>query len=609
MTVRHRWRARAAAAVAVSAVLGLTVVSTGAPASGDSYVPVSGAGSTWSANAVDQWIADVQQYGMQINYAPTGSSDGRQEFLQGTVDFAASDIPFQSHPEDGSQPEVPAAGSYAYMPVTAGGTVFMYNLVINGQRVTDLRLSGENIAKIFTGQITNWNDPAIAADNPQLTLPDRTIVPVVRSDGSGSTAQFSMWMISQYPSIWNAFCQQSGRAPACGQTSYYPTINGMIAQSGDLGVAGYVSQNYAQGSIGYVEYSYALNAKFPVAKMLNAAGYYTEPTPDNVAVSLLQAQVDTADVNDPSKYLTQQLGNVYTDTDPRTYPLSSYSYMILPTTVQGQFTTAKGKTLAAFSYDAMCQGQQESASLGYSPMPYNLVQASFDQIRKIPGAVVENIDIQSCNNPTFSTTSPNELADTAPMPPACDKQGPVQCATGTGGDQNPTTLNGGSSAGGSDSGSSGSSGGGTASGGAATSGSVSSRTGQTASGGGARSATVATTARGGGTSGVRSTGGRGPAGSRSPAAAAQCDPATGTCSGPKGGAATVGSNPSAELAATDPGSGDASATAAPTATLLPPRSRWGTAAMTVLIVLLAVAIILAPGAVSLYLGRRRRGMV
>ena len=132
----------------------------------------------------------------------------------------------------------------------------------------------------------------------------------------------------------------------------------MIAQNGDLGVAGYVSQNYANGSIGYVNYSYALADKFPVAQMLNAAGYYTEPTAQNVAVSLLQDQVDTTDVNNPALYLTQNLPGVYTDPDPRTYPLSAYGYMILPTTVQGQFSTAKGATLAAFSYYAMCQGQQ-----------------------------------------------------------------------------------------------------------------------------------------------------------------------------------------------------------------------------------------------------------
>jgi len=427
------WAGRIAAAVIVVAVTTVTAALVGGGVAGaDSYVPISGAGSTWSENALDQWIRDVQQYGMRINYAGTGSSDGRRQFLNGTVDFAASDIPFQSHPDDGSAPENPTPGSYAYMPITAGGTVFMYNLTIDGARVTNLRLSGENIAKIFTGEISNWDDPAIAADNPGLQLPNRQIVPVVRSDGSGSTFQFTNWMSSQYPSVWNAYCARSGRAPACGPTSFYPTVPGMIAQSGDLGVSGYVAQGYADGAIGYTQYSYALNAGFPVAKMLNAAGYYTEPTPQNVAVSLLAAQIDTTDT-DPSLYLTQKLGNVWTDPDPRTYVLSSYSYLILPITIQGQFTAAKGKTLAAFSYYAMCQGQQESASLGYSPMPINLVQASFTQIARIPGAVVQNINIQSCNNPTFSPSGENLLAQTAPYPPACDKQGPTQCTTGTGG--------------------------------------------------------------------------------------------------------------------------------------------------------------------------------
>jgi phosphate transport system substrate-binding protein len=421
-------------------VIGLTAFGFGAAGAATSYVPISGSGSTWSENALDQWISDVQQYGMRINYAGVGSTAGRQAFIDGTVDFAASDIPFQTNPDDGtSAPENPAKGSYAYMPITAGGTVFMYNLMIDGQRVTNLRLSGANIAKIFTGAITNWDNPAIAADNPGLQLPNENIVPVVRSDGAGSSYEFSEWMISQYKSTWDAFCSASGRAPTCGPTSFFPTVPGMIAQSGDLGVAGYVSQSYAAGSIGYVEYSYALNAHFPVAQMLNAAGYYTEPTAQNVAVSLLQAQINT-DSTDPATYLTENLQNVYTDPDPRTYPLSSYSYLILPIAVQGQFTTQKGTTLAAFSYYAMCQGQQDSASLGYSPMPINLVQASFTQIAKIPGADVQNINIQSCNNPTFSPSGSNLLATTAPYPAACDKQGPTQCTTGTGGATAPTRV-------------------------------------------------------------------------------------------------------------------------------------------------------------------------
>jgi phosphate ABC transporter phosphate-binding protein len=404
-----------------------------------SFQRISGEGSSWAFNAIDAMRVNVKQFGITVNYARTGSTAGRQNFLLGQVDFAASDIPFQFHPDDGSAPENPAPGSYAYIPVTAGGTSFMYNLQINGQRVTNLRLSGETISKIFTGVITMWNDPAIQADNPGLVMPARTVVPVVRSDGSGSSAQFTTWMINQHPDLWNDYCSRSGRAPACGFTSFYPVVSGMIAQNGDDGIAGFVIQGTNEGAIGYVNYSYALENEFPVAKMLNKAGYYTEPTPENVAVSLLRAQINN-DASDPSVYLTQQLDGVYNDTDSRNYPLSSYSYLIVPTTVAGQFNLAKGETLGAFAYYAMCQAQQQSASLGYSPMPINLVEASFDQIRKIPGVVVQNIEITSCNNPTFSPDGSNLLADNAPRPQACDQQGQFQCSNGTGGLSNVPTA-------------------------------------------------------------------------------------------------------------------------------------------------------------------------
>ncbi len=404
-----------------------------------SYQRISGEGSSWSANAIDAMRVNVEQFGIIVNYNATGSTAGRKNFLNGTVDFAASDIPFQFQPEDGSAPENPAPGSYAYMPVTAGGTAFMYNLKINGQRVTNLRLSGENVSKIFTGAIKAWNDPALQADNPGITLPARNIVPVVRAEGSGSTQQFTAWMIATHPEVWQEYCERSGRAPSCGPTSFYPTVTGMISQSGDLGVSEYVKQSFAEGAIGYVNYSYALSAEFPVVKMLNAAGFYTEPTPNNVAVSLLKSRINT-DESNPAKYLTQDLNGVYTDTDPRSYQLSSYSYLILPTKVAGQFNEAKGLTLGAFAYYAMCQAQQSSASLGYSPMPVNLVEASFEQIRKIPGVQVQDIDIRQCKNPTFSADGTNVLANNAAQPQACDKQGVGMCPTGTGGLPNVPTA-------------------------------------------------------------------------------------------------------------------------------------------------------------------------
>jgi phosphate ABC transporter phosphate-binding protein len=427
----HRRVAIVTALAALFAVALVTTIPGPPPADAQaSYQRITGEGSSWAAGFMDAMRVNVKQFGITVDYNPSGSTAGRKNFLNGTVDFAASDIPFQFRPEDGSAPENPAAGSYAYMPITAGGTSFIYNLKINGQRVTNLRLSGEKFTKIFTGVITNWNDPAIQADNPGLKMPDKKVVPVVRSEGSGSTAQFSLWMIKQHGGLWNDYCQRSGRAPKCGETSFYPTIPGMIAQSGDLGVTGYVTQGFAEGAIGYVNYSYAIGSQFPVAKVLNAAGYYTEPTPENVSVSLLKAGINTTPGDN---YLTQNLDGVYTDTDPRNYQLSSYSYLILPTKIQGQLNEAKGRTLSAFSYYAMCQGQQQSASLGYSPMPINLVQASFDQIRKIPGAEVQNINVQSCNNPTFSPDGRNVLAETAPFPSECDKIGVTQCTAGSGG--------------------------------------------------------------------------------------------------------------------------------------------------------------------------------
>lgn len=423
---------RPAAIALLSLLLGLLAVGGAAPAVADSFVPISGAGSTWSSNAIDQWRRNVNQYGLTVNYASTGSTDGRNQFRNGTVDFGVSEIPYGLQDSAGVV-DPPPARNFAYMPIVAGGTSFMYNLKIGGQRVTNLRLSGENMTKIFTGVLTQWNDPAIAADNPGLTLPTRKIVPVVRSDGSGTTAQFTLWMSKQYGGLWDDYCGKQGLSQRpCGQTSDYPKGDGMVAQAGSLGVSGYVSQAQNEGTITYVEYSYALNTGYPVAKLLNKAGYYNEPTAPNVAVALLGATINPD--------LTQNLDGVYNNPDPRSYALSSYSYMILPTKEEGSFSTAKGNSLSSFSKYFLCEGQQQAPVLGYSPLPKNLVQAGLDQVNKIPGHTSDNVDISKCNNPTFSSDGSNTLAKTAPQPAECDKQGPNQCSVGSGGAKNVATV-------------------------------------------------------------------------------------------------------------------------------------------------------------------------
>ena len=563
----------------VAAVLvGYLLVSSPLPgARAESYQRISGEGSSWAAGAIDDMRVNVKQFGITVDYNPSGSSAGRKNFLNGTVDFAASDIPFQFHPEDGSAPENPAPHSYAYIPVTAGGTAFMYNLKINGQRVTNLRLSGENVAKIFTAAITQWNDPAIAADNPGLVLPDRKIVPVVRSDGSGSSAQFTRWLIRQHGGIWQDYCERSGRAPACGLTSFYPTVPGMIAQSGDLGISGYVTQGFAEGAIGYVNYSYSLGAQFPVAKVLNAAGYYTEPTPENVAVSLLKAGINRDETSD--EYLTQVLDDVYTDPDNRNYQLSSYSYFILPTVEKGQFTKEKGKTLGAFTYYAMCQAQEQSASLGYSPMPINLVEAGFDQIRKIPGVVVQDIDITTCKNPTFSPDGTNLLAQNAPKPQECDKRGSDQCGTGTGGVKTvetpvlPAASGGGGQqdAGGNTSGAAGTSGGGGATTGGATA--------------------------GGGANGSAAGGGTAQSGAANTPGARTCDPDTGVCG------TGSGSGVGAADGTTAAGSNERAIAAS---TVLAGSSALGSASLVALVLLLTLALLFVPAAAWRYFSTESR---
>lgn len=422
--------AAALAAGAVASVGTMLPMSPAASAAGG-YVPISGAGSTWSQNAIDQWRRNVNQYGLKVNYQGTGSSDGRNQFRNGSVDFAVSEIPYGL--SDGGVTDAPPQRSFAYMPIVAGGTSFMYNLTIAGRRVTNLRLSGTNLAKIFTGVITRWNDPDLQADNPGLALPARRVVPVVRSDGSGTTAQLTTYFSKRQQALWDRYCQSAGRSAPCGVTSSYPVPGGkgFVAQSGSLGVAGYVAQAQSDGAITYVEYSYALNSGFPVVKMLNRSGYYVEPTASNVAVGLLRAKIN-ADRASP-QYLTQILDGVYDNADARAYPLSSYSYMVLPTRAEGTFNDSKGKTLGDFAYYFLCEGQQQAPVLGFSPLPINLVRAGLEQVRKIPGVDARTIDIAKCRNPTFSPSGENTLARNAPQPASCDKAGPVQCGSGTGG--------------------------------------------------------------------------------------------------------------------------------------------------------------------------------
>jgi phosphate ABC transporter phosphate-binding protein len=391
------------------------------------HAKIEGSGSSWAANAVTQWIADVTSSGLQVVFTSQGSAQGRKDFANKTTDFAVSDIGFRGvDPATGDQ-DTNQGRAYAYLPIVAGGTSFPYNLTFGGKRVRDLRLSGATIAKIFTNKITKWDDPAITADNNGRKLPAIAIVPLVHSEGSGSTAQLTTYFDTVYPSIWRPY---QGRA---GFTEYYPKKGStMIAQNGSDQIINYATSAAANGVITYDEYSYALAKNFPVVKVENANGYFTLPTQYNVAVALTKAKINT-DKTSPN-YLLQNLSGVYGHPDPRTYPLSSYSYMIIPTGASdARMSTAKRQTLVDYLYYSVCTGQKEMGPIGYSPLPINLVQASFDQVNKLkvadPAVDITRRDVSTCRNPTFVAGQPtrNYLAEIAPMPPACDKVGAGPC--------------------------------------------------------------------------------------------------------------------------------------------------------------------------------------
>jgi phosphate transport system substrate-binding protein len=414
---------RAFAIIAVCAGAVIAILVPAPPAGAISYAQITGSGSSWASNELNQSIADVNRQGLQVLFTAGGSAQGRRDFSYRTTDFGVSDVPFQGHDSVTGADDTSLGRPFAYLPIVAGGTSFPYHVGNGAGQIRNLRLSGMTLARIFTNQINNWDDPVIAAENPQVILPDLPIKAVVHSEGSGATAQFTAYLANQFPSVWSPF---SGSGSS---TEYFPRQGNQVAQNGSDGVMNYITSAAGNGTIGLDEYSYALLSNYPVAKVLNTAGYYTAPTQYNVAIALTAATIN----EDPTSvgYLTQNLDAVYTNPDPRTYPISSYSYMILPTGANGAenktTTTAQRQALAAFAFYSVCTAQGNAGRLGYAPLPLNLVTAALRVIAKLhdadPNVDLSSLDLVHCTgNPTFSASDParNLLGEIAPQPSPCD---------------------------------------------------------------------------------------------------------------------------------------------------------------------------------------------
>ncbi len=281
-----------------------------------------------------------------VTYAKSGSSDGRKQLASGTLDFAGSD----SLPK----PEETFPSKVLFFPTVAAPITVSYHL----DGVDELRLSPDTVAKIFQAEITSWDDPAIKADNPDATLPATKITVVHRSDGSGTTNNFTKYLKAAAPGTWKL---DSG-----------DTVNWPAATQGaekNSGVAALIGQT--AGAVGYVDLADAIKAELTFASIKNADGEYVAPS-----AAATEAAVANAEVAADLTY------NPLNAPGAESYPITAPTYLLV---TQTQSDPAKATTLRTYLEYVLTTGQSEALKLGFVGLPEDLQQKAYDQIDQIGG--------------------------------------------------------------------------------------------------------------------------------------------------------------------------------------------------------------------------------
>jgi phosphate transport system substrate-binding protein len=310
-----------------------------APAPATANLTLQGAGATFPTPLYSKWFEDysAKYANIKIDYQSIGSGGGIKGITEQTVDFGATDAAMK----DEEIAALPAGTKVLHVPTALGAVVVIFNL----QGVADLNLDADNIAGIFLGKITKWNDPAIAANNAGVALPDKAILVVHRSDGSGTTNTFTTYLDTVSPD-WHT-------AVGKGKEVKWPV--GVGAQGND-GVATGVKQT--DGAVGYAELQYAVQASLASAKVKNADGQFVAGSTDGVTAA---AEAAVADF--PADFRAAPIIN---GTGATAYPIASYTYLLV---YQDQKDADKGKSIVAFMYWALTDGQAEENALGYAPLP------------------------------------------------------------------------------------------------------------------------------------------------------------------------------------------------------------------------------------------------
>jgi phosphate transport system substrate-binding protein len=320
--------------------LALLAVSTGLAFPTVAQAGATGAGSSFVYPVLSRWAADFRKGGGdEINYQSVGSGAGVAQIKAATVDFGATDKPL-------TPAELQAAGLVQF-PVVVGGIVPIVN--VPGLRPGSLKLTGPVLAAIFSGQIKKWNDPAIAKLNPGLKMPGTNISIVHRSDGSGTTYNFTHYL-GQVSADWK---QKIGE----GTTVDWPTG---VGGKGNEGVARYVKQ--IAGSVGYVEYAYALQNKMSHAVVRNKAGRYVQP--NRQSFSAAAATVDWAKTRDFYQLMTDAPG-------ADAWPIAATTWVVMYKTPKNAAASASARKFFNWS---LTRGQNQAIALDYVPLPTSLVK-------------------------------------------------------------------------------------------------------------------------------------------------------------------------------------------------------------------------------------------
>ncbi|MFZ5627245.1 MAG: phosphate ABC transporter substrate-binding protein PstS [Bacillota bacterium] len=312
---------------------------------------INGAGSTFVNPLFSKMFSEYSKNNpdIKVNYQSIGSGGGIKQLIERTIDFGASDAPMK---ED----EIKAAGdNVLHIPVTLGGVAIAYNL----PGITELRLTPENLADIYNGKITKWNDAKIAANNPGIKLPEQAIFPVHRSDGSGTTYIFTTYLNNAVPQLWTK--EQVGKS--------IKWANVGTGAKGNEGVAGQIQNT--PGSIGYVELAYVIQNNMTAAKIKNKDGEFVAPTLESVSAAAAGATTNLPP--DLKVNLVNQPGK-------NSYPIVGTTWVLVYENAKDKAKTEKVLNLLKW---VVTDGQQYASELQYAPLPKEIQEKCVEQLKKV----------------------------------------------------------------------------------------------------------------------------------------------------------------------------------------------------------------------------------